>query len=86
MCTTCPHREALRRCFLRLRYQVILQRPDAADLYLDGVAGEHVAVGALGAHPLHISWMEGGLAPQFNLYSLPGRGSFLFIRFQGSGR
>ena len=36
---------------LLLPYHIIPQDADAADFDFDGVAGEHVAVGALGAHP-----------------------------------
>ena len=36
---------------LLFRHHVFLQFPDFADLYLDGVAGEHVAVGALWLRP-----------------------------------
>ena len=46
---------------LLLSHHVISQLPDAADFYLDGVAGEHVAVGALGAHPDDIAGVEGGV-------------------------
>ncbi len=44
---------------LLLRHHVVPQRPDAADFYLDGVAGDHVAVGALGAHPDAVTVPEG---------------------------
>ena len=44
---------------LLLRHHVVPQRPDSADLYLDGVAGDHVAVGALGSHPDDVAALEG---------------------------
>ena len=44
---------------LLLRHHVVLQRPDAADFHLDGVAGDHVSVGALDAHPDDVAALEG---------------------------
>ena len=50
---------------LPLRHHIVPQRPDAADFHLDRIPGEHVAVGALGAHPEDVAGVEGGVVAEF---------------------
>ena len=47
---------------LLIGHHVVLQHPDPANLYFDGVTGDDVPVGILGAHPDYVAGVEGGVA------------------------
>lgn len=49
------------RAPLLLGNRVISKGADVTNFHLDGVAGDHVAVGALGAHPDYVAGVEGGV-------------------------